>query len=350
MRFALTALLAALAAPASETELGAIQKAALERISQMRFIWIKYRVHEFMSKEYLKDMSPVRPPDAPPAAPVTCSDLRFTVEAEYVRKGDLARTEFAGPSVEDGQLKAAKTSYVSVFNGRRTVSRNGSRGYSINSRPDAVVGYADPWDLCGDRLLVKRFQNFKENKVSLVSAEFSPGPTPDVRQLDLSFSSKWRNTLWLLPESGHCLRRFDTLDETGSHVASYHDMAYDAADGVLYPTGAILTKYKRQDGAVIVYQESRLEVVSITTKRRDIPNTLFEMDIPGDAMIYDEDQGKYLRNPERVQKVLDEIAKESPRRREPRLLGWVAVIGAAALAGTGWWVWRRRGRGKSKQM
>jgi hypothetical protein len=323
----------------------AFQKAAKARQTYFRNVWLKYRVHEFMSKECLRASEEPRPRGAPLREAIPYSDLRFTITAEYVRKGDLARMVDDGPSIEEGQLKPSRGTSVHIFNGKRTIQDNGAGKYAVSIRPDAVHGYANPWTICGEDLLRRTLDADRAKEIVLTERKVSPGDTPDVKQLDLVSDTKWRNRVWLLPELGSSIQRFDVLDPTGSLFSRCHSIEYETVDGVPYPVRAVYSTYKRRGTTDTLYRESRLEVTSITTRRGDIPNSLFEMEIPKGAEIYDQDQNKYIRNPERVQAVLDEIARESPRRRENRFWTWVGagVAGVVSIA-AGWWAWRRRAK------
>lgn len=323
--------------------LEAIQKAGKGRELFFRNVRLKYRVHEFYSKEHFRDTAEPRPSGAPPWKAIPYSDLRFTIDAEYVRKGDLARMEFDGPSIEDGQLRPSRGPSVNIFNGKRTVLVNGAGKYTMSLRPEAVNGYATPWDLCGEHLLLSTLEYIRTKQIVITERKISPGATADVKQIDLVSANKWRNSVWLLPELGYSVRQFDVFNATGSRVSRYHAIEYETIDGLPYPVRVTYSRYNGRGTNAVLYQESRLEVISITTRRGDIPNSLFEAEITKDADLYDRDQQKFVRNPIRVQAVLDEIARESPRRRENRFWGWVGagVAGVASLA-VGWWLWRRR--------
>lgn len=159
-----------------------------------------------------------------------------------------------------------------VFNGKRTILSDGEGRYAITSRPEAVGGYATPWDLCGENLLRDTLDYHQAKKISVTEVKFDAGSIPGTKHLDLLFATKWRNKVWLLPELDHSVKQFNVFDATGSLVSRYHDIVYETAGGVPYPTRAAFSTYKRQGNNTILHLESRLEVTSITTRRRDIPN------------------------------------------------------------------------------
>lgn len=308
-------------------------------------VWVKYRVNEFISRHHFRKTAHLVYGDAPRPKGKEYKDVRFTLTAEYVRKGDLVRTAGEGPSVEDGELKPSPGLLFHVYNGRRTVQYEGEKRYTITSKPEAAKSYATPWDLCGETALRRNLEDVSTRKGILKASSLTLDLKSQAQLLELRFASGWWNRGQLIPELGYSIRQYEVFNRQNLLAYRYHGIEYGTVDGIPYPTRATLTIYDGNEQQRVVSRESQLEVISITLNRGAIPSSLFEVEIPQDARIYDKDQGKYVRNPERVQVLLDEIAAESPRRRERRLWAWLAAGAVAALAlGGGVWFWRRRRR------
>ncbi|MBY0231712.1 MAG: hypothetical protein K2W96_20695 [Gemmataceae bacterium] len=320
-----------------------IRHSADQRQTQFKNVRVKYRVHEFVSKQMQADLASPRPPQAPPS-PVPVSDLRFTVTAEFTRKGDLARAEHEGPSVAETVLRPSSHPIVSVYNGRRTL-RHIDRLYSISAKAKAFSNYATPWDCSGEKAFRAVLDLLDRKKIAEKDIKITEGEQAGEVVLEVVYETKWRNRFWLLREFGYVVKRAEIFNANGFLAYRYHGVEHEIVDGVPYPKKATCSYYKDIGGEAVLYEENRAEVESITTNRSEIPDSLFEMDIPKDAEIFDEDEQKFIRNPERLQRVLDEIAAESPRAVNTRFWNWVwlALAGTVAIVGV-LLIWRWRAR------
>jgi hypothetical protein len=319
---------------------------------QLSTIWVKYRVTEYESSKFNTARTNRRAFSKSESAVKTFPELKFEVEAELAIKGNLVRTSDVGPEICGGRFVRDKFECVSVYDGEKTVKLQDEETEEDNPRPvykltrerERAFGYADPLNLCGQRYLLDVLDLWQSKKVPLIVTVRDEGQANAEPLVYVELKSTKDATLtkaWLLRDCGYRVKRLEQYFGDGTIAYKYSNITYQQVDGVCYPKTAVNQVFSASGDLL---RESKLDVLSVTTRPTEIPNSLFKLEIPSGAALYDMDRQVMVRDPARVQSYIDEIV--APRfYRQP----WFRIclcLGAIATLSC-IFVYRQIGRRRS---
>jgi hypothetical protein len=281
---------------------------------QLSTIWVKYRVAEYESSKFNTARTNRNALNKSPSTTKTFPELKYEVQAELATKGNLVRASDIGPEICGGRFIRERFECISVYDGDKTVKLQDDETDEENPRPiykltrdrERAFGYADPLNLCGQRYILDVLDIWRSNRDGIkltvrdeVGAKGEPVVYVELDAPKYSATTK----VWLLRNRGYRVERLDYCSH-GKIVHQYKDMVYEQVDGVEYPKSAV---YLSRSESGDLLKESKLEVLSVTTRPSEIPNSLFKLEIPSDAALYDMDRETMIRDPAHVQAYIDEM-------------------------------------------
>jgi len=313
------------------------------REQQRAPVRMTYRVDQHFGKPYFQ---------YGPSAPSTPNprSVDIAVNAEVALKGPCVCIKRNGPLPSQLPQKPADQHWVWMFDGKNTYQFvNGD--YMTSSQP-LKARYLTPWDICGESVVLTDFRlwrsgGFTKND-TVVQCEITDERTPDGKplvRLAWAASNGRKFNWWLLPDYDYAIYRIERFDETGRLSLLVEQCTYEVVGKTAYPRTAVKTNFSKlkEGNQWIITMRDRLTVQTIETDPRQIPDSLFVLDIPTDASVIDLDTKARIVDPDAVQEHLDKLANEIPGRKLARW--WPAVVTlsilAIALTGIAFW-WRKR--------
>ncbi len=286
-----------------ERQVASILAVLEQREGQMNPFWVKYRIEEFHSASHRRD-------DAKDAdtrltgqgESEDFEDLTFFVDAEIARKGQAARTSYTGPQIYAGKIVKEKSQRITVFDGTKVTKFKDqySQGperlpvYQVSVDAEKVASYMSPIYISCESLLCKKLRTWLEKKVELdVSLTWDESEGEErLLALETKAANGAMTKAALLPDCGFGLRRMESFRSDGTRYLSWEDGKYEAHNGVYYPMSGVHSSY---DDAGDVYGRHTLEVLSVVKHRDEIPDTLFALEVPRNAKLYDSDRKVWIR-------------------------------------------------------
>lgn len=300
-------------------------RSVLEARSQGRNpIWVKCRVEQFESAQSARLLTQRVPANAPGLADEV-RDIQWTTLWEVARKGPLFRGSFVPVT---RALFSPKEPMVNVFNGTRTVTRIGPDRYMVSKDPRAAVTFGSPWTVSGEDVFLRDLNRwatgaFKVARIIIEEEKDSAGRA--LLRVELHSPNGYLRKAWLSPEESYAIYRCQSWNPNGQLTGQSFADSYRMVDGVPYAESGT-DEYYAVDEPGLVLRRTSFKLESIVTDASQIPDSLFDLPIPRDAQIYDEDLKMTLRDPAQVQAYLDRLARLLPPRPRP----WRWMIGAAA--------------------
>jgi len=310
-----------------EEYLRKILQAFETRSDQLNPVWLRYEVSEFESKKWREERARVRKNVREQKGDL--SDLRWKVKVDYARKGDKVRASMSDDlpaSVGGGRTR------LEAYNGEiRVTTISDDNRYEISRKPGRISVYGSPWELTGEEAfhhIVLR--NWAAGKLQLTVtpvAEEHPEGGEDTLVLGIVYPDTGaRNKIWFLPASGFSIRRFEVYNKQNQLLQRSLTEEFETVAGISIPKRGNVTHYSYGK----VGKKREFEVESVVLKRGDIPDSLFDVEIPKDAVIYDSDLQVLVRDPKQAQAHLDEVLSKIQRDKYP----WrVWVISGSVLVG-----------------
>ena len=135
---------------------------------------------------------------------------------------------YQGSLFFDGELIPMKVPDIAVFDGKsskRYMSVQNMYGLSVSS--DKAKIYPDPWDACGESLLVSVLKDCSYNNGKEEFGRVSDGIQRDIRSEDgmqlsyfeLTYANRCSIRAWLLPHLAYSVYRLENCRPDGSVVA-----------------------------------------------------------------------------------------------------------------------------------
>lgn len=317
------------AADISTTELLRLVRNAVrsraERYNPCRF---EYRIEEFDSVASLRKSASTsmlfQPPGAPKLPEPEFADVHFHMDVDLARKGALVRTSRSGPTVFNGQLIDNPQPFIDVYDGHKTICFNNQRTPSVNGQPardtylvssnvaDVGPAYGDPWLEGGDALLGVMLYAYEgksaEEYAKDVTVQEETGAEGEAilritRTYPRTFPGD-EDEAWLLRDHDFLVSRIERRSHGVSQDAS-RTTSFGELHGVWFPK-EVLHSYFSKDGSLL--QERKITVLRATDDPKEIPDTLFTLEIPANAAIYDKDLDRLLMHPKDVEDYLRSMA------------------------------------------
>jgi lipopolysaccharide export LptBFGC system permease protein LptF len=128
--------------------------------------------------------------------------------------------------------------------------------------------------------------------------------------------------IWLRPDLDYAVHKAERYKVSGKVSLRFDQCTYEVIDGKAYPRSAVKTVFR--DGTDAVVLRIELTVNSIETDSKQIPDSLFHLDIPKNQPLFDRDNQTMIVDPNVIEKHLDRIARDIPERRSR--LSWPIVV------------------------
>jgi hypothetical protein len=296
------------------------------RGDQLNPVWLRYVVAEFETKEWrTRGEKNAKQKDK-------ILDRRWKVRVEYARKGDKTR---AAMSVDLPASEGGGRTQLDVYNGEiRVETDSGINRYDISRKPGEGGVFGTPWVLTGEeafyKLVLQKWASGElQLKVTTVSEDHLDDGANAVVLTIFYPTTGVKNKIWLLPDSAYTVHQFEVYGREGQILERSSTTEFSMISGIPIPKrGKSINYYYGKIG-----KQREFEVESVVLKGSDIPDSLFEVEIPKDAVIYDSDLRALIRDPEQAQAHLEQVLGKLRRDKHPwrvwSILG--ASLGGMAL-------------------
>lgn len=237
--------------------------------------------------------------------------LSYEVQAKIANRGEKTYRGYLSPTVDDGALIPADGWNKYVFDGVKTVrnanqeSNGGVPVYSVSSNAkEALVTVKGP--VKGLRLTyVTDFLNpivegsLPEKATAECRTETFQGET--VQALRLKIENREVDAIFR-SEGIQVPIRIRYLED-GQELFSSQVFEY-TQDGIPYPKKIAVSQGDPSNPDLV----TNIQVTEFHQDASQIPDTLFELEVPEDAFVYDMDIGRTLRNPTVIEEHLNRLS------------------------------------------
>lgn len=272
-------------------------------------------------------------------------DLHYSQRGELARKGRKLYGSLTGPQVATtGLVSPVDETDVIVYNGDYTVKffnqkgQDGRPRYHVSGEPSAPT-FEDPWEVTGRRYVESSLGNLDEISKDCrcqFLQERDEGKDGLLLWQVYCPESKYLTKIWLRANQSYVVHKLERY-VNGRLTWVIDEVEYQSVDGVPFPKSCVKSTFSEETfPAGTLLQRIELAALSATTDPDEIPDSLFELEIPEGATVVDVDTGMKLRNPDLIQQQLAELAGEG-RSRSWRF--WAVVAFNLALI-TCFGIWR----------
>jgi hypothetical protein len=286
------------------------------RRDQRNPIWAKYALSHYESA-----LSGAGPPGQ------KTRDLHWTVRGGFAQKG--VKTRVWADSRYPLDNAHWKDAPWALYNGEVSIQAgNQEKTYILSRKPIHTMFAERPTSISREEALLETLERWQADQASIagVQARTSSHKGQVVLELELGYPSKWRSKYRLLPDDEHVIKSVEEYNARGELAFRSEVADYQSFGGILYPTRGFREEYvgSRLDAKV------SFETESLETRASQIPESLFQFEVPGDALIWDEDRMLMVRYADIAHSHLNDLV----RRLGPRNL-WLAWLNVAALIAVG---------------
>ncbi len=209
--------------------------------------------------------------------------------------------------------------------------------YTIKKQPDRGYTSASPFEVVGERQLLSDLSYWSSGGAVHFSV-MPEGGANGATVVEFRYPTGPHSKYWLLPTKGWGIRRREAYNASGP--MNFSDVKETGVfHGIPYPKQGRRENYMNTGelGATVDF-----DVDSFETRAAQIPDSLFLVDIPKTASVYDGDLHVTVRNTEIQESHLKEVVARAAGRGWGWWL-WAAVgVFVLALAGLAAWLYRRR--------
>lgn len=205
-----------------------------------------------------------------------------------------------------------------IGNGEVTIwPSNQPKVYMLSKAQEEVYFLDVPWGVSGERNFLDSLRLWKQGKsrLTLKSTVVDFAGRSCLLVERKAESTGWSGKVWILPECGMVLRH-DSYDHKGRLVNRWECLEAKEFHKTLFPAVARHEHFIPDEGVLGSRTECRLD--SVEFDRRNFSPNLFEVAIPRDVSVWDNDKKVLVRNPELTQSHLQ---------------------GALERIGSSWWPW-----------
>ncbi len=321
--------------PVEEKALRTIYDTLVVQEEQRNPLRMRYQVDRFQSQAFLA--AGIRP-DAQ-------GDLHWSEDVEYARKGEKT-WQWVHTSHPDYKTEWARTQFR-LFNGEIEVTPGAQeKTYQISRKRSGMHEAQLPTEITGEDEVRRLLQEWSKGLSSITQLTIQEKQGGDGRPV-LSCSwvyplSKWTVRIEFIAGEWNVLKSYETIHSDGTLLGRHVVEEYAHAGGVTYPKRGTHEQYDQLRHLLV---RTSFEVQSAETRASEIPDSLFTMVFPDDAVIWDVENKVYVRNADAAQSHLEEALRHLGPRKTPWAL-WIgtATGSLAALVLTAWLLrrWRRR--------
>lgn len=236
----------------------------------------------------------------------------FQLEAEYARSGLKIMSRAKRLDLDNGRPPPSEWERESfwLYNGQVAVRKsNQENTYLItkNATPNWMAEL--PTSVSRGDTLLKTLDEWLTAPNTVVGTKTEDRVAcQKVLLLDLVYpESKWKNTIRLLPERGFTISQFESIDSNRrpvdiAEVTDFHDV-----NGIHYPKKVTAKHYMSHSR--LGYTQI-LEVSSVLTEARQIPDGMFRFEFPPGSQVWDEDTKTMVRQSELTESHLREVVRQ----------------------------------------
>jgi hypothetical protein len=294
-----------------------------QRIDICNPIWVKYQLNTTYTTAFSKRIAN-KPNDVADDANVI-----FDVSMEWAQKGDRLRFVCTSPGIFNGKIVEQPKEDIYVFDGKLVINNNSAFYlndpryplYSVSSDKMKAKAYESLSDLSGDTVLYRILSTFNPQKQRY---ELKKQGSIDNSSLGLIYlyieniDQSEKLFVWLTDDQYRTINKLEFV--SGRAKYTHDEVIYKIVNG--YP---ILNSCKTSmffDGKL--NEEKILNVSFMELKGNKIPNSLFTIKIPKDAVVQNMDTGTSFVDTSIIKGYLDSI----PLWKRPSfwLLGCVNLI------------------------
>ncbi len=269
-------------------------------------------------------------------------DESWRVEAAVAWKGEK---HWSWAKSERARLPEDNKESFVVFNGEVEIRPSNEKDvFMLRRRHDGNQVAETPFGLVGEDLVRSSVKLWVEGKMKVI-LKWAESVEADKKIGTLEFSTpdrKWKGKYIFLLDRGFLLRRFEHSDGDGKPLDRGEALEFREFEGISIPVRGKMEHFAQ--GGKLCYSTT-FQVRSVETKAGNIPDRLFQFELPPQSKFWDEDLKVMVRDTEATESHLKEIvARLTPR---PVWKDWLLVGGGLAFASAFGFVlmrWRRARR------
>ncbi len=299
-----------------------------KREEQLNPVWIRFHTTYWESRAWRAILARGEEPQ----------EARWTVEGDFARKGVKRRSwSQKGRPSPTGEWDAEQ---FFIYNGEAEISRIFKQEvYTITKAPQSLYVSEPPFRIAGEHQLLSDLSYWSTGKPVHISVVPEVGEERCMR-LEVRYPNGAHNKFWLLPGKGWSIRRREAYNEQNGPMNFSDIKETGVFQGIPYPKTGRRENYMNTGalGATVEFEVDLFE-----TCAAHIPDSLFLVDIPKTADVYDGDLHVTVRNTEVQESHLKEVVARAAGRGGWGWWLWAGVgIFVLALAGSAAWFYRRR--------
>lgn len=276
------------------------------------------------------------------------ADTRFSNSIVYARSG--VKTYMRRVSTNPLSPESGREDFR-LYNGEVTLYTSNQPNNIMMTRKNNEIFLGEtPMQIVGEFSLLQSLRQWakEESAFSPITVSEKNDPATGKLLIDFSYQSKAaagiKRKCTIQPDLGYAVRRCETFDNrSGSLINSYRCDNYDMIDGMAFPRTGVHEQYlgKNELGFSVT-----LQLKSVETNAREIPESLFEYDTPEGMTLWDEDNQVFVRRSKQIQSHLDEIIRQVGPKTGLWQQWYVWGGVATAVVAVAWFI-RRRLRSRS---
>lgn len=311
------------------SEVKTLKKSLESLFDQNNPCLINYSIRETSTQEYMQLIGASSP------------GVDFAYEAEFAVKGQKFVSTSHAPNIIDGKVTPKNGVFKNVFDGQKSIMRDGTTTQGeeksilkLSASKQAFGTASDPWNSTGFRFALLILDTCLSNKDDWTT-EFKE-KEHGRKWLELRTSSGWLHVIEF--EKQNLIKSIRVFDEKGWPTVEYTDINYEEFEGVMFPVSGMSTNFDAGTRALPIKKQQ----YKLLEYDSNPPNSLFEIEIPDDAVVYDHDEGRMLRDSVAIDAKLSEIADLKPNSG----ISWRTLlmnVGFISIAVVSLLIWFRRG-------
>ena len=302
-------------------------KGVLARHEQFNPQWVRYKATDMLI-----------------VPPIGTEGTNYGLDVEYAIKGGKRRS-WCKILTGGENLALWDREIWFIDNGEVQASKRGEqKTYFITRKREPYNAMVEPPLLvASENHVYESLRNWraKDGVAGMKASRFTNPNGESSILLEWNFpKTKARNKCSLSPSRGYAVEWYEAYDGDGRMFRRTRVSEWITQDGLSYPkriwTGTGFDAAGKPNGT------TEIEVTSLELQARKIPDRLFQVDFPDDAILYDMDKQTPIRKTELSQTHLDEVVK---RIELPRTNWWAIGIWSTlgiGLSVGGVYVYRRR--------
>jgi outer membrane lipoprotein-sorting protein len=296
-----------------ELDLEELKNIVKKRIDACNPIWVKYVVNTTYTSDFLKRLS------NNPNNIIDGENLTFDCVVEWAQKDDKMRLSYIAPGMFDGKIVEHPKENIYVFDGKLVINNAldfylndpNHPFYSISSDKINAKVYENLSDLSGDTVLYRRLSAFNpQNQRYELKKQVNNGDS-NIGLIYLSIEnldSTEKLFVWLTDDQYYTISKLEFISGQGRSIVD--KVNYKIVNGCPIPNSCKVLKFFDDK----LNQEKMLSVSFMENRGNKIPNSLFMMKIPQNAIVKNMDTGQVLVDTSIIKDYLDSI----PLWKHPR--------------------------------